>query len=150
MTTTTLQAGTRTALTTTVLNSLASATYVSAGVIDVSASDPIDYIVEVTATPGTVSSNKLLSVFAKVSMDNTNFTTGPESGTTTTDEPNLYFLGTVPLNTNGTAQTKAFSIAQALGFVPPYCKIVVKNETGAALAASGHGVYYTPINAVTA
>lgn len=150
MATTILQAGSRTTLTTSALNSLASATYVSAGTINVSSSDPVDYVVEVEVTPGTVSSNKQVVVFAKVSFDNTNFSTGPESSTTTTDEPNLRFIGTVPCNTNSTLQRNAFSIASALGFVPPYCKIIVKNETGASLAASGHGVYYTEILAVTA
>lgn len=143
MTAFTEPAGSRTTLTTTALNSLASATYVSAGTIDVSAVDPDDLIVEVEVTPGTVSSLKQVSVFVQASFDNSNFSTGPTSGTTTTDEPNLYFIGAVPCNTNSTLQRKAFSVLASLGFVPPYAKIIVKNETGAALAASGHGVYYT-------
>lgn len=150
MTTTTLVPGTRTALTTTALNSLASATYVSAGTIDLSAIDPVECLIEVSVTPGTVSGNKQIAAFAKASTDNSNFTTGPESGTTTTDEPDLYLLGVLPVNTNSTAQTKIFSIANALGFVPPYCKIIIKNDSGAALAASGHGVHYTPVTVATA
>lgn len=150
MATTTLQAGTRTALTTSALNSLASATYVSAGTIDVSASDPVDMVVEVEATPGTVSGNRQLLVFAKVSFDGTNFSSGPETGTTVTDEPNLLLIGALPLNTNATLQRRAFSVTAALGYVPPYCKIVCRNDSGAALAASGHAVYYTTYSAVTA
>lgn len=136
-------AGTRTTLTTSALNSLAASTYVSAGTIDVTAIDPIDTVVEVEATPGTVAGNKQLVVFAQVSFDNTNFSTGPTSGTTATDEPNLRLLGTLPLNTNSALQRGAYSIMSALGYVPPYFKIIVKNDSGAALAASGHGVYYT-------
>lgn len=143
MTTQSLPAGSRTTLTTSALNSLASATYVSAGTIDVSATDPLDVVVEVEITPGTVSSNKQALVFAQSSFDNTNFETGPTSGTTTTDEPNLRLIGNLPLATNSTLQRKAFSIAAALGFVPPYFKIIVKNETGASLASSGNAVYYT-------
>lgn len=143
MATITVAAGSRTTLTTSALNSLANGTYVSAGTIDASAVDPIDTVVEVEATPGTVSGNKQLVVFLKASFDNSNFGSGPESGTTTTDEPNLHFLGVVPLGTNSTLQRKAFSVASALGFVPPYFKVIVKNDTGAGLAASGHGVYYT-------
>lgn len=139
----TAPAGTRTTLTTTALNSLASATYVSAGTIDVNATDPIDVVVEVEATPGTVAGNKQLLVFAQASFDNTNFSTGPTSGTTATDEPNLLFLGSLPLNTNATLQRRPFSVMSALGYVPPYFKIIVKNDSGAALAASGHAVYYT-------
>ncbi|MDP3164374.1 MAG: hypothetical protein Q8N06_02805 [Hydrogenophaga sp.] len=137
-------AGTRTTVTTTALNSLASAAYVSAGTVDVSATDPIDDVVEVEATPGTVAGNKQLVVFIQVSFDNTNFSTGPVSGTTTTDEPNLRQIGVLPLNTNATLQRGAFSIMSALGYVPPYYKIIVKNDSGAALAASGHAVYHTP------
>lgn len=136
-------AGTRTTLTTIALNSLAASTYVSAGTIDVTAIDPIDTVVEVEATPGTVAGNKQLVVFVQVSFDNTNFSTGPTSGTTATDEPNLRFLGALPLNTNSTLQRGAFSIMSALGYVPPYFKIIVKNDSGAALAASGHAVYHT-------
>ena len=54
MATYTEPAGSRTSLTTTALNSLASNTYVSAGTIDVSSTDPIDVIIEVEATPGTI------------------------------------------------------------------------------------------------
>lgn len=136
-------AGSRTTLTTSALNSLAASTYVSAGTIDVTAIDPIDTVVEVEATPGTVSGNKQLLVFAQVSFDNTNFSTGPVSGTTATDEPNLRFLGSLPLNTNNTLQRGAFSVMSALGYVPPYFKVIVKNDSGAALAASGHAVYHT-------
>jgi hypothetical protein len=140
--------GSRTSLTTTALNSLASATFVSAGTITHNTNQPLDVLVEVTATPGTVSGNKQLVVFAKISLDGTNFTSGPESGTTTTDEPDLFFVGTVPLNTNSTAQTKTFSLAAALGGVLPYAsKIIVKNDSGAALNASGGSVYYSEISA---
>lgn len=134
--------GARTALTTTALNSLASAAYVAAGTIDLTTPDPLDVVVEVEATPGTVSGNKQLVVFAKVSLDGTNYSTGPESGSTATDEPNLYLIGVLPLNTNSTLQRESFSVLSALGFVPPYLKIVVKNDSGASLAASGHAVRY--------
>ncbi|MDD5272205.1 MAG: hypothetical protein PHU14_05750 [Methylovulum sp.] len=135
-------AGTRTALTTTALNALASATYVNVGSIDLH-TGPTDCIIEVEATPTTVSSLFQLSVFAKISLDGSNYSTGPESGTATSDELNLKLLGVLPLNSSNTQQRGAFSVMTALGFVPPFMKIIVKNETGAALAASGHAVYYT-------
>ena len=137
--------GTRTALTTSALNSLATATYASAGTLDLTAADPLDVLIEVTATPGTVAGNKQVVVFAKVSLDGTNWTTGPETGSTATDEPNLKFIGTVPCNTNATQQINTLSVVSALGFIPPHLEIVVKNETGAALAASGHSVHYAVV-----
>lgn len=142
--------GTRSNLTTSALDSLASATFVNAGTIDVSADDPLDVIVDVEVTPGTVASNKQVLVYAKVSMDGTDYTTGPESGTSTTDEPNLHYLGAVPCNTNATLQRRNFSVAAALGYVPPYMKTIIKNETGVALAASGHEVNYTLITGTVA
>ena len=143
--------GTRTALTTSALNSLASATFVSAGTITHNTNQPLDVLLEVTATPGTVSGNKQLLVYAKASLDGTNQTTGPETGTTVTDEPNLYYVGTLPLNTNSTTQTKVFSLAAAYGGLLPYAsEIVVRNDSGAALNASGGSVYYSEISATVA
>ena len=143
--------GTRTTLTTSALNSLASATFVSAGTITHATNQPLDVLIEVTATPGTVSGNKQLVVFAKASLDGTNYSTGPESGTTTTDEPDLFYVGSLPLNTSSTAQTKTFSLAAALGGMLPYAsKIIIKNDSGAALAASGNSVYYSEISATVA
>lgn len=137
--------GAKTALTTSALDSLASATYVSAGTIDLTAADPLDVLVEVAATPGTVSGNKQVVVFAKVSLDGSTWTSGPETGSTATDEPNLKFLGTVPCNTNSTQQVNTLSVVSALGFIPPHLEIVVKNDTGAALASSGHSVHYAVV-----
>lgn len=138
--------GSRTSLTTTALDSLGNGTYVSAGTLNHTTSAPLDVIIEVKVTPGTVSGNKQVVVFAKGSLDGTAFESGPESGTTTTDEPNLTFVGTVPCNTNGTAQTGMFSLAAAFGgSLPQQTKIIVKNDSGAALAASGHSVYYAEV-----
>ena len=143
--------GTRTALTTSALDSLASATFVSAGTITHNTNQPLDVLVEVTATPGTVSGNKQLVVYAKASLDGSNQTTGPETGTAVTDEPNLYYVGTLPLNTNSTTQTKVFSLAAAYGGLLPYAsEIVVRNDSGAALNASGGSVYYSEISATVA
>ena len=143
--------GSRTSLTTSALNSLASATFVSAGTITHNTNQPIDVLIEVTATPGTVSGNKQLLVYAKASLDGTNQTTGPETGTTVTDEPNLYFVGALPLNTNSTTQTRIFSLAAAYGGILPYAsEIVVRNDSGAALNASGGSVYYSEISATVA
>lgn len=139
--------GTLTALTTSALNSLAGATYVSAGTITHAASGkvPLDVLIEVEVTPGTVSSNRQVVVFARTSLDGTAFSTGPVSGTTATDEPNLRFVGVVPCNTNATQQLGHFSLRAAFGFIPHSTQIVVKNETGAALAASGHAVRYQEV-----
>lgn len=147
----TLVVGARTELTTSALNSLGSATYVSAGTINHTTNDPIDVLVEVAVTPGTVSGNKQVLVFAKASLDGTNFSTGPESGTTTTDEPNLMFVGAIPCGTNATLQRGVFSLAAAFGgLLPQQTRVVIKNDSGAALASSGHSVHYSEVKGVSA
>lgn len=147
----TLVVGARTELTASALNSLGSGTYVSAGVINHATNDPIDVLVEVTVTPGTVAGNKQVLVFAKASLGGTNFSTGPESGTMTTDEPNLIFVGAIPCGTNSTLQRGIFSLAAAFnGVLPQQSKIICKNDTGAALASSGHSVHYAEVKGVSA
>lgn len=133
--------GTRTSLTVTGLSTLASATYVASNEIDNTTNQPVDLLVELAVTPGTVSGNKQAVLFAIASLDGTNYQTGPTSGTTTTDEPDLTYIGILPLNTNSTAQRKIFSIAAAFGGkLPPKMKLVVKNDSGAAFSA---GTIYT-------
>ncbi len=141
--------GSRTAFTIT-LNSLANVTYVAATAVDLStlvgsAAAPLDVIVELELTPGTVSGNKQALLFAQVSMDGTNFSTGPTSGTTVTDQPNLEFLGALPLLTNSTLQRRAFSVRSKLGYIPKHIKPVVFNDSGAAIASSGNALNYTII-----
>lgn len=136
--------GTRTAFTIT-LTSLASATYVASSAVDLGATTPLDCIVEVEITPGTVAGNKQALIFIQESLDNTNFSTGPTSGTTTTDQPDLYQIGVLPLNTNATLQRKAWSIANACGFCPRYFKLIVLNDSGAAFAGSGCTANYSTV-----
>ena len=151
MATLTATVGTRTSLTTTAMDSLGSATYVSCGTLNHTTNKPLDCLIEVKVTPGTVSGNKQVVVFAKKSLDGTNFESGPESGTTTTDEPDLSYVGTIPCNSNSTAQTRIFSLAAVFGGVlPQQTKIIVKNDSGAALAASGHSVYYSEVTGTSA
>lgn len=146
MATITSVVGSRTSLTTSAMDSLANNTYVSAGTLNHTTNDPLDVLIEVKVTPGTVSGNRQVVVFAQGSLDGTNFESGPTSGSTATDEPNLTFVGVVPCNSNSTAQTGIFSLAAAFsGTLPQQSKIIVKNETGASLAASGHHVYYSEV-----
>lgn len=142
MTTQTL--GTYTAATIS-LNSLANVTYVAATAIDLSASTPLDVLLTLECTPGTVSGNKQALLFVQVSGDGTDYTTGPTSGTTVTDQPNLRYIGSLPLGSNSTLQRNTFSLFAALGYCPRYIKPVVFNDSGAALAGSGNALKYQTI-----
>jgi len=146
MATVTQAAGTRTNLGS--LGTLANGTYLNVGTLTFNTNKPIDVEIEVSATPGTVSGNKQLVVFAQQSLDGTNFETGPTSGTTTTDEPNLTLIGTLPLNTNSTLQRRVFKLAQAFGTLPYAAKIIVKNDSGAALGSGS--VEYSEVTTTVA
>ncbi|MGB4498875.1 MAG: hypothetical protein WBI40_09255 [Methylococcaceae bacterium] len=125
-------------------NSLANATYAVSAVKDSSTSKPLDVIVNVTvaASSGTLT-NKQVVVFALASLDNTAWQSGVTSGSNALNEPDMTFLGTVPYNDAASAHTRNFSIYSAFGFVPKYFKIVLKNDTGVALAASSGATIYT-------
>lgn len=147
MATVTQAVGTRTNLGS--LGTLANTTYLNVGTLTFNTNKPIEVELEVSATPGTVSGNKQLKVFAQQSLDGTNFETGPTSGTTATDEPNLTFIGFLPLNTNSTLQRRVFKLAGAFGGTLPHsAKIIVLNDSGAALASGS--VEYSEVTTTVA
>lgn len=136
--------GTRTALGST--DSLGNGYYALAGTLNHGTNNPIDVIIEVNVSPGSVSGNKRVVVFAKGSIDGANFASGPESGNVTTDEENLTRVGSVPCNTNGSPRMKLFSLAAAFsGVLPKQTKIIIKNDTGATLGNSGNSVHYAEV-----
>lgn len=129
------------------LDSLASGTYVAATAVDLTTPDPLDVIVEVTVvtTATAPSGNKRAQVFVQTSLDGTNYTSGPTSGTTTTDEPDLLKIGDVPCNSASATHRRDFSIFAALGWVPPYFKLVVQNDLGTALSTGCSAKYSTVV-----
>jgi len=129
--------GARTSLAFSGLSTLAMNTYVqNTTPYDCTVNQPLDVIVEVdVATTNTPTYNKQAVVFIRESLDGTNFRSGPTSGTTTTDEPNLRLLGVVPFNTASVTEIGTFSIAAALGYVPAKFNIVIKNDSGVALTS---------------
>lgn len=137
MATVTQAVGTRTALTTTGFSTLASGNYAPSNAYTCNTNKPPEVLVEVAAaTTNTPSGNKQVVVYIQESLDGTNFRSGPTTGSTTTDEPDLRILGTVPMNTSTTTHTNIFSIAAALGYVPHTFKIIVKNDLGVALTSA--------------
>jgi hypothetical protein len=134
-------------LSSTVLNlgTLASGTYVCSSAIDLTAVIPLDVTFQVECDPnGTPTGNKQLVVFAKFSLDGTNYGSGPESGSTTTEEADLHFVGVLPtVDTN--THRKFFSLAGLP--IARYLKIVCKNDMGVALTSGN--VYKADITGVT-
>lgn len=128
--------GTRTSLafTGTTLSALASGVYVqNTTAYDCSTNQPLDVVVEVDVTATSPAGN--VYVFIRESLDGTTYRSGPTSGSSATDEPNLKPLGVVPMASSAVAQVGFFSIAASLGFVPVKFFIVIKNSAGVALTA---------------
>ena len=146
MTTTSLPISSKSSITVS-LDSLASATYVAATAIDLTSIDPIDCLIEtvVVTTASAPSGNKQVEVYIKYSLDGTNYTSGPESGTTTTDEPVLYRIGAIPTNGASTTYRRTLSVREALGFCPPYIKVIYKNDLGTALSTGCSAAYATAV-----
>ena len=128
---------TQVSLTVTGLSTLASAAYVISNTITHTTNDPLDVLLDIAVgTTNVPAGNKQVVIFAKGSVDGTNFGSGPESGTTTTDEPDLHFVGTVPMNSTATHR-RIFSLAGAYGgILPAASKVVFKNDLGVALTTA--------------
>jgi len=125
-----LTQGTRTS---TLLNlgTLAAGTYVTSSAVDLGADVPIMITLEAEANAnGSTTGNKQLVVFLKWSLDGTNYQSGPESGTGTTEEADLDWAGTLPMvDTND--HRKFFTVYPK----GRYFKIVAKNDMGVPLTS---------------
>ena len=133
--------GSRTSLTVTGLGTLASATYVASDAYNCATNSPLDVVVEVNAaTTNSPSGRKALMVFLQESLDGTTFRSGPTSGTSTTDERDLRYVGPVFMNSSSVTHTGFFSVYNSLGFLPKQFRIVLKNDLGVALTS---GTVYT-------
>lgn len=128
------------------LGTLASATYIASSAIDLGASIPLDVTFEMECNAnGSPSGNKQLILFCKFSLDNTNFGSGPESGTTATEEGDLHLIGAMTTNDTNDHR-KMFSIRHLP--VARYLKLVVKNDLGVALTSGN--VYMSAITGSSA
>ena len=115
------------------LNGLANGSVAISNTVDNSTNLYQDYLIEITIS-GTAAATAWLEVRLLPSEDGTTFGTW-ESGIP---------LGTINLSVS--PQTAYFSLLNALFQSPQYFKIAVKNNTGAALAASGNSASYQGIS----
>lgn len=127
--------GARVALPCAGMPTLASATYAVSDAYNCATNQPPDVIVEASAQAVSPAGNKQLVLFLQESLDGVNFRNGPTSGTSTTEEPALKFLGTLQLPVSGVTSLATFSVLSTLGYVPAAFKVVVKNDAGVALSS---------------
>jgi hypothetical protein len=128
------------------LGTMASGYYGVSPAVDLGPNIPFDVTLEVEADPnGAPTGSKQLVLFAKLSLDNVNFSSGPESGTDATNEADLHWIGTLPCNDTN-MHRKMFSL-QGLP-VARYLKLVVKNDMGVPLTSGG--IYRADITGTSA
>ena len=159
-----LNFGTSNGLTFTSLNNLASSTtsYAAAQARDTSTTNNItDIMVTVKVTVGAIapSSSTNVYVFAYGVEDSTGSPTYPGGGATnevitgadttltmSTNSNNLKFLGSINCHTASIQfKSEPMSLVSCLGVLPRKWGIVVQNQTGANLSASGNSASATEI-----
>lgn len=132
----TVSYGTKTDFTPAGLATLAAATYITTAPKDTTVTQPDDLMVELVCAVGTAPTGlQQVTLFAQDSFDGGGtWQTGPTTGTTNTDEGTLTPIGVLPIRqASSTQRSRAFSVANAFGYVPPNIRFVIKNETGVAL-----------------
>lgn len=133
--------GTRTSLTCSGLSTLASGTYVASSAYPCNTNKPFDVVIDIAlATTNTPSGNKQAMVYIQESLDGSAYRSGPTSGTSVTDEPDLRVIGNIFLNSATNTHEGTFSVRQTLGYIPYSFKIIIKNDLGVALTS---GAIYT-------
>lgn len=121
------------------LSTLTSGNYCLSNNIVHSDNNPLDVLLDVSvSTSNTPANNKQILVFCQASIDGTNFTSGPTTGSTATNEPDLFYVGSVPMNEgNSVAHRRIFSLAAAYGgTLPKITRLVFKNDMGVAVTAA--------------
>lgn len=125
------------------LGTLAAGAFIISSAIDLGAAIPLDTTLEAECVPnGIPSGNKQIILFAQLSLDNINFGTG---GTSSNDEVQLHWIGTLPAYTTAITHRKMFSIAHLP--VTRYLKLVAKNDMGVALTSGN--IYTASITGVS-
>jgi len=116
-------------------NSASNASYTDIGTIDFSTANVMDCFVEVTATAGsTPSGNQQVVLYARSSVDGTNFSDSGSSATI----GNLRFVGTLSLTNTSAHRSPALALAAAFGGnLPPKVTLTAYNDAGVSMAASG-------------
>ena len=122
-----LSYATASSLTVTGLATLANGSSATSATVDNTTTLFLDALIELTFTTGTVSATGTVEIWAKGSIDNTDFD----------DDINDRLVSVVVL-TGTTSQTRKRVVGLASvfgGTLPPYWQVRIRNATGAALTA---------------
>lgn len=128
-----------------IMGTLGAGSYIISSAIDLGPNIPLDVTFEVVFTPnGAPATNKQLLLFAQLSLDGINFSTG---GTDSNNEPQLHYIGSVPAYGTSILHRKFLRLNQLEIPITRYIKLVAKNDMGVALS-SGE-VYMASITGVS-
>jgi len=152
MATTNISYGTTTDIPVTALDGNGDNTFASSAIVDNQTNKFVDAMVGGTIQVGTVTADGTLDFYLDISWDGTEFAAGCDAGdtditwgttgsTTVNGQNNLIFLGSVDVDStddNSDFPFGGFSIAGATGgIMPAKWTILVRNNTGVALHATG-------------
>jgi len=124
-----------------VASTLAAANYdLTTTVYNCTTNKPLDVLVDYVATVAANSTgNKQISLFVQASVDGITWPPLPSSATDTTHDTSMAPLGSIPTNGGGSSEAarppKPLSIATALGYLPQYWRVIIKNDCGVALSS---------------
>jgi len=124
------------------LNSLASASFASIGVIDNTSALADDYLIEITIANISEAGNKQAVVWARSSVDGTNYSDA------TTGATNRKMIGSLDLNgLSAAGRSIALPLAVAFGgVVPPKVEVYVQNDAGVTFAGSDNSAQYRAVH----
>ena len=143
-----IQYGTSTNITITGAGLLSNAARASTAVTSGTTNNTTDYLVQVSvlAPASGITGNKQVVVYGYMSTDGgttytgnsatTEYITGLDVAATIGSPTNLFFMGTLQLNTASVTTTEQFSVSTTFGSIPPIWGIVLYNDCGTTLGAT--------------
>lgn len=121
--------------------SLAAANYDYSGpAYNTTTNSPVDVLFEYAATVAASSTgNRQIALFVVGSLDGTTWPALPSSATDATHDTSMTPLGSIPTNGGASSESerRTFSIAAAFGngVIPPYWRVIIKNDCGVAMSS---------------
>lgn len=122
------------------LNGLRGGEFVLLATIDASAAQ--DVALELTIKSEPVPDPGPVSICLLTSLDGSVWSTGVTSGFDASKVGGMALAGVQMLDKGGAAQTVVVSLARALGWMPPFVRVVIQNASPDTLPTSGHSAAY--------
>lgn len=143
--------GTKTAVAMTSLNSLATSSGAQSAAVDNTTNKFDDVVLQIGATGSAAGNTNQIDFYVYSALGDTTYTdgaTGSDAAFTAANRKNAVYIGSVWMNTTSLViATFSRSVAACFGgIMPAKWGLLAVNNSGAALAASGHSVNFQGIS----